>query len=92
MNKKILAITKKMREERREKNKELLQILTDLVEKTDGNLRFSQILAGYGFVQDVSPFDRERAGSTKPFWENEFYTEPREVLERVLKELKRIDG
>lgn len=93
MNKKIEAITKKMREERRQKNKELLQILTDLVNKSDGNLRFSQILSGYGFVKYVNPFDKRiKDGTEMQFWENEFYAEPRDVLKRVLENLERIDG
>lgn len=89
-------MSKELQDKRRQANKELLEILTKIVQRTDGHLRFSQILAGYGFTKDVSPFDAilKDAETVRgmQFWHNEFYTEPDKVLERVKKEYKRIEG
>lgn len=88
-------MSKDLQEQRRKANKELLDILTKIVEKTDGHLRFSQILAGYGFVKDINPFDAILQGVEAVrgmrFWHNEFNKEPDKVLERVKAEYKRIE-
>lgn len=72
---------KKLSQKRKADNQALLMILTELINKTGGNLRFSQILSGYGFV------GQKDLGS----WKDEFYTEPGDILERVKKEYARIE-
>lgn len=55
-------------------NQELVKIL-DLLVQNNPDLRFSQILQNYGFINPSNTNDKE--------WLNEFYTEPEKVLERV---------
>lgn len=77
-----------LRTQRKQANEELLRILTEIVKNTNGNLRFSQILAGYGFVSDANPL----VHGPGQFWENEFYCEPNVILERVKKLYREIEG
>lgn len=77
-----------MRTQRKQANEELLRILTEIVKNTNGNLRFSQILAGYGFVSDANPL----VHGPGQFWENEFYYDPDVILERVKERYRKIKG
>lgn len=59
-------------------NQQLLDILQYLVE-TNPDLRFGQILQSYGFVKPTRPAKSENNIE----WQNEFYTEPEQILSRV---------
>jgi hypothetical protein len=59
-------------------NQELVKIL-DLLVQNNPDLRFSQILAVYGFVTTDNPAQD---------WLNEFYCEPEKVLARVNEKLQ----
>jgi hypothetical protein len=63
---------------RLEANRELVKILSEIVEK-ENNQRFGQILRNYGFVREIRSVKPE-AGIP---WQNEFYSEPQKILERV---------
>lgn len=69
---------------RQETNQQLVDILQFLIE-INPDLRFSQILSAYGFVKAARPARPE----LKIEWQNEFYTEPEKILERVE---SRLDG
>ncbi len=69
--------------QRQQSNLELAAILEELIKKHP-DLRFGQILAAFGFIQE----DRKDHNSA-PLWVNEFYTEPEEVLVRVAAALKK---
>lgn len=62
-------------------NQELVKIL-DLLVQNNPELRFSQILANYGFINPAKDNEKE--------WLNEFYTEPDKVLARVNEKLQGI--
>ena len=63
---------------RLEANRELVKILGEIVEQGNDQ-RFGQILRNYGFVREIRPVKPE-AGIP---WQNEFYSEPQKILERV---------
>lgn len=63
---------------RKESNIDLLNILEYLIEKHP-DLRFSQILQSYGFVKP----NRPTKDQGQVDWQNEFYSEPDEILKRV---------
>ena len=63
---------------RLEANRQLVKILGEIVEQGN-DLRFGQILRNYGFVREIRPVKPE-AGIR---WQNEFYSEPQKILERV---------
>lgn len=63
---------------RQEKNQELVDILQFLIE-INPDLRFSQILYSYGFVKA----NRPASPKARIDWQNEFYTEPDEIIKRV---------
>lgn len=65
---------------RLEENRALVAILQQLIEQNP-TLRFSQILCNYDFIKQLPPKDSQMA------WKDEFYTEPKEVLDRVSKAL-----
>ena len=70
---------------RLEDNKELLKILTKLINKNP-DLRFGQLLRAYNFVGDISIAFTDIDGYiiSKPIgWEDEFYLESSALLERV---------
>lgn len=71
---------------RQENNLQLVAHLFNLIEEQP-DLRFSQIMAVYGFTREVRPVNH---ADTQVDWCNEFYTEPAELLERVLKRIKDI--
>lgn len=59
--------------DRQDVNRQLVIVLYDLIENNP-DLRFSQILSNFGFVQNKE--DGEG-------WKDEFYLEPEHVLNRV---------
>jgi len=69
---------------RKEANLQLVTELFNIVQKYP-DLRFSQILGSYGFVRQERAVRYEDVGVT---WQNDFYTEPSVVLERVKKRIK----
>lgn len=71
---------------RQQTNRRLVEILNRLVENNP-DLRFGQILSSYGFVED-----QNYAGMGGPAWEDEFYTEPNEILKRVNKRVEDLNG
>jgi hypothetical protein len=68
-------------------NKRLLEILSRLIENNP-DLRFSQILYSFGFVKGTRPANPDLGVD----WQNEFYKEPNEILERVNRRAEDIDG
>lgn len=72
---------------RLEANRELVKILGEIVEK-ETDQRFSQILRNYGFVREIRPVKPE-AGIP---WQNEFYSEPQKILERVKRIKESLDN
>lgn len=69
---------------RQKYNQELLQILTKAVEKWP-DLRFSQILTSLKFVSDGQKC--MDCKSDMPHWEDEFYLESKDLLDRVKKDM-----
>lgn len=72
---------------RQQANEQLVLILQDLVQKTP-DLRFGQLLSSYGFVKENRPANPDQ----KIDWQNEFYTEPNVILERVKNRIGGING
>ena len=68
---------------RQEQNKELVKLLSELIEQHP-DLRFSQILFNFGFVKQ----DRPANPNLGVGWQNEFYLESEKVLKRVLERLE----
>ena len=71
---------------RQEANIELLLKLGDLI-NAHPDLRFSQILDVFGFVKAERPAKPEHGIS----WQNEFYVEGGQLLERVNRRIKDIE-
>lgn len=67
---------------RQEANKQLLKILSNIIENNP-DLRFSQILSAFGFVRHTRPIKQEGADLHRVEWLDEFYVEPQKILERV---------
>ncbi|NRA65400.1 MAG: hypothetical protein HRU19_13015 [Pseudobacteriovorax sp.] len=67
---------------RQDDNRDLLILLSEIVEK-ESDLRFSQILYAYGFVEQ----DDEMSTQEKFVWKDEFNVEPSKILKRVSKAL-----
>lgn len=65
-------------------NRELIETLTDLVEQNPSQ-RFGQILRNYGFIKENRP---AKPSNPDIYWQNEFYKEPSEVLQRVKQRIK----
>ena len=64
-------------------NSELLMILGELIQQNP-DLRFGQILQGYGFIKCERPAKAEsRIG-----WQNEYYVEPDVLLERIKQRIR----
>lgn len=78
-------------ENRYEKNKELLQKLQELIENNK-DLRFSQILAVYGFVRETRPISTSSDLYSCVNWTNEFYLESKDLFKRVEKRINDIDN
>ena len=64
-------------------NKELLTILTGLIEDYP-TLRFGQLLNVFDFIKNIRPTKEELEVS----WQNEFYLEPTELVKRVKQRIK----
>ena len=64
---------------RQNANQGLIDILQHLIDAYP-DLRFSQILYVYGFIQSFPEID-------KTDWKNEFYTESSDILKRVSERL-----
>mgnify|MGYP006275443969 CR=1 FL=1 len=71
---------------RKQANEELVKILTEILEQNP-ELRFSQVLLSFGFVQHTRPVARRTADEYIVNWKDEFYTEPEVILERVKKRI-----
>ena len=71
---------------RQEANKELINQLEYLVEKHP-DMRFSQILLAFGFVKQERPAKPEARIS----WQDEFYLEGGQILERVKRRIKDVE-
>lgn len=69
---------------RQEANRQLVAELFNLIEQNP-DLRFSQIMSVYGFVRQERAVRFEDIGVS---WQNDFYTEPTDILERVQKRIK----
>lgn len=82
----------KLNQKRLEDNTKLWLLLGDIIAKNP-ELRFSQILQNYGFV------DKEKAviahandrQSIDNIWVNEYYTEPNTILQRVKEEKEKYE-
>ncbi len=72
LNSLLVSATETLGKNRARTNLALVQNLFDLVEKHP-DMRFSQILSSFGFVEDT--------GMGK--WKDEFFVEPEKTLERV---------
>lgn len=66
---------KEFDKKRTQNNQELMKLLSELSAKNP-SLRFSQLLAVFGFVEG-SEFEKPK------YWKNEFSLEPEYVLKRV---------
>lgn len=71
---------------RLEINRELLNILESLIEKYP-DMRFSQILLNFAFVKPERPAKPELRIS----WQDEFYKESSEIIERVRRRVQNIE-
>lgn len=71
---------------RKESNIDLLNLLEFLIEKHP-DMRFGQILQNFGFVKAERPAKPENRIS----WQNEFYVEGGQLLERVRKTINFVD-
>jgi hypothetical protein len=70
---------------RKQVNRQILAELFNLVEDPNhSDMRFSQLLSVYGFVRQERAVRFEDVGVC---WQNEFYTEPKEILDRVQKRI-----
>lgn len=78
LRKRAGKLRNKFDQSRLEANRELVALLAELVEKRPTE-RFGQILRNCGFVREIRPINPE-AGIP---WQNEFYSEPQKILERV---------
>jgi hypothetical protein len=68
---------------RQEANLKLADILKEMIQNNP-DIRFSQVLYAFGFIKPNRP--TIDAGD---YWQNEFYTEPTEVLERVIARIEK---
>ena len=68
---------------RQEANQKLVDILNRLVQNNP-DMRFHQLLQAYNFIT-VGDLDE----TSSPKWINEFYSEPKEIVKRVERELQR---
>ena len=75
--------SKKFDQARKEANLKLLEHLKYLMDNNP-SMRFGQILQNFGFIKAERPAKPEQRIS----WQNEFYVEPQEVLERVERHVK----
>lgn len=73
----------KFDQDRLEANRELVEILTNLVEEQPTQ-RFSQLLRNAGFIKENRP---AKPDNPNIYWQNEFYMEPQDVLKRVKRRL-----
>lgn len=71
---------------RQEANKELINQLQYLVDRNP-DMRFSQILLAFGFVKQERPARPEARIS----WQDEFYLEGSQILERVNHRIKDVE-
>jgi len=69
---------------RQQANRQLVAELFNIIE-ANPDLRFSQILSAYGFVRQERAVRFDDIGVT---WQNDFYKEPTDLLERVQKRIK----
>jgi len=67
-------------------NKILLQLLLHLIEKYPEQ-RLGQLMQNFYFTKPVRPVKL----SSEMDWQNEFYSEPDEILNRVLKRMKDLE-
>ncbi len=77
----------KFDQQRQCNNQKLVDILQKLVNENSSQ-RFSQILQNFGFVKPERPANPDQRIS----WQNEFYSEPEDVLKRVEERVKDIEG
>lgn len=68
---------------RQEANQELVNLLQLLI-KENPDLRFGQILRNFRFIKEQRPGKPELCID----WQNEFFTEPQKVLERVIQAIE----
>lgn len=68
---------------RKEATLTLLHLLSKIIMEHPEQ-RFSQILQNYGFVKPNRPANPDQ----RIDWQNEFYTEPQEIIKRVQERLK----
>ncbi len=73
-----------LQDERLTANMELTELLMELVMENP-DMRFSQILSGFGFIKDESYADAY--GGWMSMWRNESNLEPINVLTRVKKQM-----
>lgn len=73
--------------QRQEINNQLLQQLYELINKYP-DLRFSQILSNFGFVEDELIENREE--QTQKVWVDEYNVEPEHILARVSETLEKM--
>lgn len=78
----------KLKAQRIQANKLLLEQLSVMVNQFP-DLRFSQILANFGFVKTVRDFEHN-GNSLNPSWADEYHLEPTELLKRVIKSIKEV--
>jgi len=78
---------KKFDQARKETNQKLVDILQKLVNENPSQ-RFSQILQNYGFIKPNRPANPDQ----RIDWQNEFYMEPQQVLERVEQRVKDLEA
>lgn len=75
-----------MKYPRHKKNREILSLFCDLVDKYP-DMRFSQILLAFGFVKQTRPARPE----ARIDWQDEFYMESEVVLKRVKQRIEDVE-
>ena len=67
---------------RQQANYQLVNLLHMLVERNP-DARLGQLLTSYGYVKHTRPVSQSSADEWGVKWEDEYYLEPEELLERV---------
>lgn len=93
-----IAASEKLKKDRHTANMELVTTLATLVIESNGNLRFSQILFNFGFIEQnktklyikyetdkgyLSDYDDGNRYYESESWSDEYHLEPKELLKRV---------
>jgi hypothetical protein len=81
------AESAKFDQKRKANNQKLVDILQKLVNENPSQ-RFSQILQNFGFIKPNRPANSD----LRIDWQNEFYSEPQDIITRVEERVKDIEA